>query len=125
MRDGLKLIQAKLLKVVTIIADIADKYKDLPTLGFTHYQPAQLTTLGKRFSLYLQDFVMDLQRVTEEIGKIPFRGVKGTTGTQASFMELFNGDQEKVRQLDKLVSKKMGFDSSIALSGQTSTNLLP
>ena len=121
MRDGLKLIQAKLLKVVTIIADIADKYKDLPTLGFTHYQPAQLTTLGKRFSLYLQDFVMDLQRVTEEIGKIPFRGVKGTTGTQASFMELFNGDQEKVRQLDKLVSKKMGFDSSIALSGQTYT----
>jgi len=121
MRDGLKLIQAKLLKVITILADIADKYKDLPTLGFTHYQPAQLTTLGKRFSLYLQDFVMDMQRVTEEIGKIPFRGVKGTTGTQASFMELFHGDQEKVRQLDKLVSKKMGFDSSIALSGQTYT----
>ena len=121
MRDGLKLIQAKLLKVVTILADIADKYKDLPTLGFTHYQPAQLTTLGKRFSLYLQDFVMDLQRVTEEIGKIPFRGVKGTTGTQASFMELFNGDHEKVRKLDQLVSRKMGFDSSIALSGQTYT----
>ena len=121
MRDGLKLIQAKLLKVVTILADIADKYKDLPTLGFTHYQPAQLTTLGKRFSLYLQDFVMDLQRVTEEIGKIPFRGVKGTTGTQASFMELFNGDHEKVRRLDQLVSRKMGFDSSIALSGQTYT----
>ena len=70
MRDGLKLIQAKLLKVITILAGIAEKYKDLPTLGFTHYQPAQLTTLGKRFSLYLQDFVMDMQRVTEEIGRI-------------------------------------------------------
>ena len=121
MRDGLKLIQAKLLKVIEILAGIAEKYKDLPTLGFTHYQPAQLTTLGKRFSLYLQDFVMDMQRVTEEIEKVPFRGVKGTTGTQASFMELFNGDHEKVRKLDQLVSQKMGFDSSIALSGQTYT----
>jgi len=121
MRDGLKLVQAKLLQVVKILADTSEKYKSLPTLGFTHYQPAQLTTLGKRFSLYLQDFVMDLERITEEIQKIPFRGVKGTTGTQASFMELFNGDHEKVRALDRLVSKKMGFDSSIALSGQTYT----
>ncbi len=121
MRDGLKLIQAKLLQVVKILADTSEKYKSLPTLGFTHYQPAQLTTLGKRFALYLQDFVMDLERITEEIRMIPFRGVKGTTGTQASFMELFNGDHEKVRALDRLVSKKMGFDSSIALSGQTYT----
>lgn len=121
MRDGLKLIQAKLLQVVTILAALADKYKALPVLGFTHYQPAQLTTLGKRFALYLQDFVLDLERVTEEIGRIPFRGVKGATGTQASFMELFHGDQEKVRELDKRVAAKMGFDSSIALSGQTYT----
>lgn len=121
MRDGLKIILGKLLKVITILADVAEKYKDMPTLGFTHYQPAQLTTLGKRFSLYLQDFVMDATRVREEIEKIPFRGVKGTTGTQASFMELFHGDQEKVRRLDQLVSGKMGFSSSIALSGQTYT----
>ncbi len=121
MRDGLKIILGKLLKVITVLADVAEKYKDMPTLGFTHYQPAQLTTLGKRFSLYLQDFVMDAMRVREEIEKIPFRGVKGTTGTQASFMELFHGDQEKVRRLDQLVSGKMGFSSSIALSGQTYT----
>ncbi len=121
MRDGLKILLAKLLKVITILADIAEKYKDMPTLGFTHYQPAQLTTLGKRFALYLQDFVMDAGRVREEIASIPFRGVKGTTGTQASFMELFNGDHEKVRRLDSLVSEKMGFSSSIALSGQTYT----
>ena len=121
MRDGLKIILGKLLKVIAKLADVAEKYKDMPTLGFTHYQPAQLTTLGKRFSLYLQDFVMDATRVREEIEKIPFRGVKGTTGTQASFMELFHGDQEKVRRLDQLVSGKMGFSSSIALSGQTYT----
>lgn len=121
MRDGLKIILGKLLKVIAILADVAEKYKDMPTLGFTHYQPAQLTTLGKRFSLYLQDFVMDATRVREEIEKIPFRGVKGTTGTQASFMELFHGDQEKVCRLDQLVSGKMGFSSSIALSGQTYT----
>lgn len=121
IRTGLQLIQAKLLKVVSLLADFTDKYKEMPVLGFTHYQPAQLTTLGKRFALYLQDFVMDLERVTEEIEKVPFRGVKGTTGTQASFMELFNGDEDKVRALDALVSKKMGFASSIALSGQTYT----
>ena len=121
IRTGLQLIQAKLLKVVSLLADFTDKYKEMPVLGFTHYQPAQLTTLGKRFALYLQDFVMDLERVTEEIEKVPFRGVKGTTGTQASFMELFNGDEDKVRALDALVSKKMGFSSSIALSGQTYT----
>ena len=121
MRDGLKIILGKLLKVIAILADVAEKYKDMPTLGFTHYQPAQLTTLGKRFSRYRQDFVMDATRVREEIEKIPFRGVKGTTGTQASFMELFHGDQEKVRRLDQLVSGKMGFSSSIALSGQTYT----
>lgn len=121
MRDGLKIVLGKLAKVIELLAKFAGENKDMPTLGFTHYQPAQLTTLGKRFALYLQDFVMDAQRVREEIRLIPFRGVKGTTGTQASFMELFQGDEDKVRTLDKLVSNRMGFDSSIALSGQTYT----
>ena len=91
----------------------------MPTLGFTHYQPAQLTTVGKRFALYLQDFTFDMERIAEEIERIPMRGVKGTTGTQASFMELFQGDHEKIRQLDRLVASKMGFDKTVALSGQT------
>lgn len=121
MRDGLKIIQSKLLKVISLLADFCDTYKDLPTLGFTHYQPAQLTTVGKRFGLYLQDFMFDLARVEAEIDNIPFRGVKGTTGTQASFMELFNGDTEKVRTLDKMVSAKMGFTNPVYLSGQTYT----
>ena len=121
MRDGLKIILGKLLKVISILADFADKYKDMPTLGFTHYQPAQLTTVGKRFSLYLQDFMLDLERVEAEIQHIPFRGVKGTTGTQASFLDLFDGNHEKVRELDKMVSAKMGFNNPVHLSGQTYT----
>ena len=121
MRDGLKILLSKLVKVISILAGIAEKYKDMPTLGFTHYQPAQLTTLGKRFSLYLQDFMMDLQRVESEIANIPFRGVKGTTGTQASFMDLFEGDCDKVRKLDRMVSEKMGFTNPVWLSGQTYT----
>ena len=121
MRDGLKIILGKLLKVAEILAENAEKYKNLPTLGFTHYQPAQLTTVGKRFTLYLQDFLLDIERVEREIEQIPMRGVKGTTGTQASFMELFNGDHEKIRQLDKLVAEKMGFSKTIPVSGQTYT----
>jgi len=121
MRDGLKILLSKLVKVISILAGIADTYKELPVLGFTHYQPAQLTTLGKRFGLYLQDFMFDLSRVEREIENIPFRGVKGTTGTQASFMDLFEGDEEKVRELDKMVSAKMGFSNPVALSGQTYT----
>lgn len=119
MRDGLKLILGKLLKVAEILAANAEKYKNMPTLGFTHYQPAQLTTVGKRFALYLQDFTFDIERIEEEIERIPMRGVKGTTGTQASFMELFHGDHEKIRQLDRLVAEKMGFNKTVALSGQT------
>ena len=121
MREGLKILLKKLTYVIKLLAKFADQYKDMPTLGFTHYQPAQLTTLGKRFALYLQDFVMDAERIRTEIELLPFRGVKGTTGTQASFMELFNGDEEKVRKLDELVSARMGFSSSIPLSGQTYT----
>ena len=121
IREAFKVVRGKMLKLISNLEKFCDKYKGMSMLGFTHFQPAQLTTLGKRFALYLQDFVMDAQRVREEIKLIPFRGVKGTTGTQASFMELFQGDEEKVRTLDKLVSNRMGFDSSIALSGQTYT----
>ncbi len=121
MRDGLAIVKSKLLNVIRLLADFCEAQKNLPTLGFTHYQPAQLTTVGKRFGLYLQDFMFDLERVEAEIGNIPFRGVKGTTGTQASFMELFAGDEDKVRELDKMVSAKMGFTNPVHLSGQTYT----
>ncbi len=124
MRDGLKILLGKLLKVAEILAANAKKYRDMPTLGFTHYQPAQLTTVGKRFTLYLQDFLLDMERVEHELSALPMRGVKGTTGTQASFMELFNGDHEKIRQLDRLVARKMGFDRTIPVSGQTYTRKL-
>ncbi len=119
MRDGLGILKVKLVKVISLLAAFVEKYKDMPTLGFTHYQPAQLTTVGKRFGLYLQDFMNDLSRLEEEETRIPFRGAKGTTGTQASYMDLFDGDTEKVRELDRMVSAKMGFDKSVALSGQT------
>ena len=86
MRDGLKLLRGKLLKVIRLLADFAMKNRNLPTLGFTHYQPAQLTTVGKRFSLYLQDFMLDFERLEFELDRLPFRSVKGTTGTQTSLM---------------------------------------
>ncbi len=121
MRDGLKLIKVKMLQLMRQLADLALKYKDLPTLGFTHYQPAQLTTVGKRFSLYLQDFMYDFQDLEERLSNLPFRSVKGTTGTQASFMELFNGDETKVKTLEKKVAERMGFEHIVAVSGQTYT----
>ena len=95
------------------------KYKDVPELGFTHFQPAQLTTVGKRATLYMQDLVMDLENIEFLISTLKLRGVKGTTGTQASFMALFNGDEEKVKELDMLVAKKMGFSKSYGVTGQT------
>jgi adenylosuccinate lyase len=121
MRDGLKLIRRGLLLAIAKFAKIAEQYRDMPTLGFTHYQPAQLTTVGKRFTLYIQDMLLDLERIEHELERLPFRGVKGTTGTQASFLELFNGDHSKVRKLDEMVTKEMGFGKSIAVSGQTYT----
>ena len=93
--------------------------KDLPTLGFTHFQPAQLTTVGKRTTLYMQDLVMDLENIEFLISTLKLRGVKGTTGTQASFMALFDGDEEKVKELDRLIAKKMGFSKSYGVTGQT------
>ena len=121
MRAALKLVRAKLLKVIAQLADFCDEYKSMPTLGFTHLQPAQLTTVGKRFALYLQDFLLDFRRIDREIEELPFRSVKGTTGTQASFLELFAGDHAKCRELERRVAEEMGFSRVITLSGQTYT----
>jgi adenylosuccinate lyase len=121
IRDALKLIKRKLLKVIALLKSFAMKYRDLPTLGFTHYQPAQLTTVGKRCTLWMQDFMMDLERVNREIDNLPMRGVKGTTGTQASFLELFDGDHDKVKALNKRVCELMGFKKAVSVSGQTYT----
>jgi adenylosuccinate lyase len=121
IRDSLKLIKRKLVQVLAILKEFSIKYRDLPTMGYTHYQPAQLTTVGKRCTLWMQDLVLDLERVDREIENLPMRGVKGTTGTQASFLELFDGDHEKVKVLNKRVCELMGFKKAIAVSGQTYT----
>jgi adenylosuccinate lyase len=121
IRDSLVLVKRKLVQVLAILKDFAQQYRDLPTLGFTHYQPAQLTTVGKRCCLWMQELVLDYERVCIEIEKLPMRGVKGTTGTQATFLELFDGDHNKVKMLNKRVCELMGFEKSIAVSGQTYT----
>lgn len=119
MRDGLYLIRKKVLNVINQLASFALKYKDLPTLGFTHLQPAQLTTVGKRATLWIQELLMDIENIDFVIDSMKFRGVKGTTGTQASFMTLFNNDELKVKELDKIVCKKMNFKASYPVTGQT------
>jgi adenylosuccinate lyase len=119
MYEALKLIRKKLVNCIKVLSEFALKYKDMPTLGFTHFQPAQLTTVGKRAMLWVQDLVMDLEFLEYVMEHTYLRGVKGTTGTQASFMALFNGDEEKVKMLDKLVCKKMGFEKSFPLTSQT------
>ncbi|WP_252226307.1 adenylosuccinate lyase [Clostridium sp. ZBS2] len=119
MRDALLLIKDKIVTVLNHLKNFAIEYKDLPTLGFTHYQPAQLTTVGKRATLWMQDLVMDIENIDFVIHSLKLRGVKGTTGTQASFMELFDGDEEKVKKLDKMIAEKMGFDKSFGVTGQT------
>ena len=121
MKQALIHVRKKLLNVINSLSSFALKYKDQPTLGFTHLQPAQLTTVGKRASLWLQDLLIDLENLDFTISKLKFLGVKGTTGTQASFMDLFNGDEEKVKKLDKLVTEKMGFSEYYMVSGQTYT----
>ena len=121
LRDALQIVKKKVVKVIAKFATFSQEYKDMPTLGFTHYQPAQLTTVGKRFTLYMQDFLFDLQRLEDELEKLPFRSVKGTTGTQASFLALFDGDSEKVKTLEKMVAEEMGFKKIISVSGQTYT----
>jgi adenylosuccinate lyase len=119
MREGLRMIRRRLVAVIDGLARFAERWKDLPTLGYTHFQPAQLTTVGKRASLWCYDFVLDLQEVEHREATLRFRGAKGTTGTQASFFALFKGDAEKVRRLDQLVARKMGFDEVYAVTGQT------
>ncbi|HEX6059187.1 MAG TPA: adenylosuccinate lyase [Gemmatimonadaceae bacterium] len=124
MRRGLELLRGKLLDVLRALAAFAREWRDVPTLGYTHLQPAQLTTVGKRATLWMQDLLLDLADVEHRIAALPFRGVKGTTGTQASFLELFGGDHEKVRQLDRLVTAKMDFARPLAVTGQTYTRKL-
>jgi adenylosuccinate lyase len=119
MTEGIKLIKVKLINTMNNLAQFALKYKDLPTLGFTHFQAAQLTTVGKRCTLWLQDFLMDLEELEFQLSRMKLRGVKGTTGTQASFMSLFKGDHDKIRRLDQMVADKMGFEKTFAVSGQT------
>lgn len=119
MAEALKLIRAKLINTIAALADFADKYKDLPTLAYTHYQPAQPTTVGKRATLWLNDLVMDLADLDYVAGSLKLLGSKGTTGTQASFLELFGGDHEKCRRLDQLIAEKMGFSGCYLVSGQT------
>lgn len=121
MREGLKILEEKLLKLMQNLAAFCEANRSTPMLGFTHFQPAQLTTVGKRFCLYLQDFLFDFRRLERERLEMPFRSVKGTTGTQASFLALFDGDHEKCRKLEKAVARKMGFDKLFAVSGQTYT----
>ena len=118
-KRALGLVKKSLLKVIANLAEFCARYKDLATLGFTHYQPAQPTTVGKRNTLYLQDLLMDLDYIDELEGQIKARGAKGTVGTQATFIELFAGDHAKVRELDRLVSEKIGFDQVFAVTGQT------
>ena len=118
-REGLIHVRAQLVNLIKRLSDFAAEYRALPTLGFTHFQPAQLTTVGKRATLWIQDLLMDYEDITYLIDTIRMRGVKGTTGTQASFMDLFDNDEEKVKALDELVASKMGFNQSYAVTGQT------
>ncbi|ARE87787.1 adenylosuccinate lyase [Clostridium formicaceticum] len=121
MTEALKLIKKKLVNLLEVLSKFAKTYKALPTLGFTHFQPAQLTTVGKRATLWLHDLLMDYENIEIQLGKMKLRGAKGTTGTQASFMKLFDNDSEKVKALDQKVAKKMGFDKTFPVTGQTYT----
>lgn len=119
IRDSLQLIRRRLVQVIDALGHFAARHRDLPCLGFTHLQPAQPTTVGKRAALWCHDLVLDLEEVEHRLNALKFRGVKGTTGTQATFLSLFEGDHEKVKQLDRRVSEKMGFASTYPVTGQT------
>ncbi len=119
IKDGLNILKGKIVTVMDSTAKFAMEQKDLPTLGFTHFQPAQLTTVGKRATLWMQSLLLDLEELEFRIETLRFRGVKGTTGTQASYMELFDGDFSKVKKLDQMVAEKMGFDKRFLVTGQT------
>lgn len=119
MRDALQLVRGRLLNVVAKLAEFAKEYRDLPTLGFTHFQPAQLVTVGKRATLWMQDLLLDLDALERVLATVKCRGAKGTTGTQASFLALFDGDHDKVKRLETLVAEKLGFSESFPVTGQT------
>lgn len=119
MTEGLRYLRDKLVTVIKELSAFAMKYKSLPTLAFTHFQPAQPTTVGKRATLWIQDLLMDLEDVEFQLSKAKLLGCKGTTGTQASFLELFDGDHEKCRELDRKIAEKMGYSACFAVSGQT------
>ncbi|MBD3390961.1 MAG: adenylosuccinate lyase [Chitinivibrionales bacterium] len=121
MREACLVLLRRFAPLIAALKDFALRYKDLATLGFTHFQPAQLTTVGKRACLWLQDLAMDFEALARFTDNLPFRGAKGTTGTQASYLSLFDGDHEKVKKLDRLVADKMGFDSVLPVTGQTYT----
>ena len=118
-RDGLRYLRAELLKVVANLSVFADKYKATPTLGYTHYQPAQLVTVGKRATLWMQDLMSDLEELDFVIGSMKFLGCRGTTGTEASFMDLYNGDESKIDEMNRLISADFGFDRCFSVCGQT------
>jgi adenylosuccinate lyase len=124
MRDGLHLVRKRLLRVIASLAEFAETWKAQPTLGFTHFQPAQPVTVGKRACLWIQELLLDLEEVEQVAESLPFLGVKGTTGTQASFLELFNGDHDKVKALNTEVTRRAGFARSLPVSGQTYTRKL-
>ncbi len=119
MREGLKLVRKKLVAVIRRLSAFAQKYKDMPTLGFTHFQPAQLTTVGKRATLWVNELLMDLDEIEFRIENLRMLGSKGTTGTQASFMELFDGDHEKIRKMEQMIAADFGFAGVVPVSGQT------
>ena len=119
LRDASRLVLKKAAQVLRNLADFARRYKDLPCLGYTQLQPAQLTTVGKRATLWMNELMMDMENLEHQVATLRFRGAKGTTGTQASFMELFEGDEEKVKALDRMVAERMGFARSVAVCGQT------
>lgn len=121
MKEAMEIIKTKVLSAISNLVDFADKYKAMPTLGYTHLQPAQLTTVGKRATLWIQDLMQDLEEIDFVLKNLKLLGSKGTTGTQASFMELFNNDSEKVKKLDKLIAEKLGYKDVYSVSGQTYT----
>lgn len=119
MREALQLVRKKLISLLALLSDFSLRYKDLPTLAYTHLQPAQLTTVGKRATLWMNELLIDLQEVEHRIANLQLLGSKGTTGTQASFVELFEGDVDKIKELDRLICKEMGFEDVVPVSGQT------
>jgi len=119
MREGMRILVGRLINIIDALGSFAGEHRDLPCLGYTHFQPAQMTTVGKRATLWCADFVQDLHELEYRIENLEFRGVKGTTGTQASFLALFNGDHDKVKKLEKMVSEKMGFAKVCRVTGQT------